>query len=242
MNPMKTLHLTDSCSPAATSFLPADYVQAKEQRRTNLICLSLFSLVLATVILAFLVTDRQRQEARRLQHQTDQAYTLAAERLDQMDTLQQQKKQLLRKAQVTAQLLEKVPRSRILGELTNALPSGCGLLELSLETKTLKVSPPAAATAMEQARQAAQAKKKEAAEDQMIQDVSLKLIGSAATDVQVAQLLARLSSNPLFRQVTLSYSEQKTIDDRSVRKFQLDMKIDTSLAPSVPGPEQETHP
>lgn len=222
-------------APSPASFLPPDYVQAKAQRRTNLVCLSLFALVLLTVVLALLVTDRQRQDVRQLQLQTDQAYAQAAARLDQLDTLEQRKKQLIRKAQITCQLLEKVPRSRILGELTNALPDGAGLLEFSLETKTIRIDrPTSAATAIDQAKQTAQAKKNGAGEPEpIIQEVSLQLVGTAATDVQVAQYLASLSSHPLFQDVTLVSSEQKTIDDRPIRKFRIDLKVASAMPSST---------
>ena len=44
---------------STTSFLPEDYLDQKAERRTNLISLSLFGIVMVSVFAAFLVTNRQ---------------------------------------------------------------------------------------------------------------------------------------------------------------------------------------
>ena len=41
------------------TFLPEDYLAQKAERRTNLICLALFAVVMMAVVGAFLVTNRQ---------------------------------------------------------------------------------------------------------------------------------------------------------------------------------------
>ena len=42
-----------------SSFLPEDYLAQKTERRTNLICLTLFAIVMLGVFAAFWITNRQ---------------------------------------------------------------------------------------------------------------------------------------------------------------------------------------
>ena len=64
-----------------SSFLPDDYLAQKADRRTNLICLTLFGVVMAAVVGAFLVTNRQRTEALAEQKSVNAAYQQAAEEI-----------------------------------------------------------------------------------------------------------------------------------------------------------------
>lgn len=48
------------------SFLPAEYVARKNEMRANIICLSLFGVVMFGVIAAFFVTNRQWLQVRKM--------------------------------------------------------------------------------------------------------------------------------------------------------------------------------
>ena len=87
---------------AEMSFLPEDYLERRNQRRTNVISLSLFVVVMSGVIAAFLVTDKKRIEVRAQKQQIDTDFAEAAKRLQQLDQLQERKQQMMRKAKVTA--------------------------------------------------------------------------------------------------------------------------------------------
>ena len=58
-----------------------------------------------------------------------------------MEQLANTKSQVIAKAQMAADLLERVPRSYLLASITNALPKGASLTQLELKTEK-----PAAAT------------------------------------------------------------------------------------------------
>ncbi|MFA7238309.1 MAG: hypothetical protein WC058_15725, partial [Phycisphaeraceae bacterium] len=171
------------------------------------------------------------------QRQIDASYAEAAKRIDQLDVLQKSKRDLLRKAQVTATLIEPVPRSNLLAELINRMPASLSLLEFELDSK--KVIAPAPGTpgstsgsALSAAANAAAAKSgKKSADDGSIitiprYEVKMHLIGVAPTDIQVAQYLASLSRCPLLSDANLVYSEETRIDDLSMRKFRIDLTLD----------------
>jgi len=218
-----------------TSFLPEDYVEKKSQRRTNIISLSLFVVVMSSIIGAFLVTDRQRAEVYDLQYQVNTQFEEAAKRLEQLDDLQLRKEEMLRKARVTAMLIERVPRSLILAELINQMPSTLSLLELGLTTKVIKnrvvssSSMEAAKLVRRQARKKGQ--QNNSFKSQAIKtDVLLSLVGVAPTDIHVAQFMTALSRAELFDDVNLEFSEEVNISRKHLmRKFRIDLRLNQDI-------------
>lgn len=215
------------------SFLPEDYIERRVELRTNVICLSLFGVVLAGVLGAYFVTSRQRAEVLEHQQQINASFTEAAKRISQLDELQAQKKRLLRKAQVASTLIEPVPRSILLAELINRMPASLTLTDLKLKSKkiqgTVNVAAPAG-SAMSAAALAAKKAKGEAdipdVPEVPTYRVDIELIGIAPTDIQVAQYMASLAQCDLLTNVDLSYSEETRVDDLSVRRFRIDMRLD----------------
>ncbi len=220
--------------PKNMSFLPEDYLEKRIQRRTNLICLTLFILVMGAVAAAFFVTDRQRTEVRQQQRQVQQDFVEAAKRIEQLEQLQRRKQQMIRKAKVTSALIETVPRSVVLAELINNMPTSLSLLEFSMDTKVLHV-PTSAQTALERAKQT-KSKSKNKKEEDAIDEVEIKpteitfqLLGVAPTDVQVAQFMTSLGRSPLFNDVALIFSEQVAVDRQEMRRFRIDLKLNQDV-------------
>jgi Tfp pilus assembly protein PilN len=134
------------------SFLPEEYVERRAERRTNFIMITLFVVVMGSIFAAFVVTDRQRSEVKRMQQVVDAQFEEAAKRLEQLDKLQAQSEQMLRKGEMTNKIRERIPRSNLLAELINNMPPTLSLLELNLETKAVR-NQPKPTTAMQAARQ-----------------------------------------------------------------------------------------
>jgi Tfp pilus assembly protein PilN len=148
-------------------------------------------------------------------------------------------------AEVTASLLERVPRSYLLAEFTNSMPAGVSLIDLSLESRIRSAPAPTAAgkTAFEQKKAELEAKatSKTAAApvaQAKAYDVGLKLTGVAQTDVQVAQFLNKLSRSKLLTDVNLVIVDQYAVDNDKVRKFTLDMMLnpDAQIDPTAKAP------
>ncbi len=214
-------------------FLPEDYLERRLQWRTNIISLTLFVVVMGAVVAAFFVTDQKRAQVRQLQEQVNRDFEEAAKRLEQLETLQQKKQQMIRKAQVTAALLERVPRSLILSELVNAMPTTLSLTELTLDSRPSKNPRKVEVmTAMDQARQKSLAGGKASGvpEPQVPElDVAMQLVGVAPTDLEVSQFMTALGNCDLFTEVTLVFSEQSTIKEQTMRRFRVDLLVNQSL-------------
>jgi Tfp pilus assembly protein PilN len=218
------------------SFLPEDYLEQRVQRRTNFICLVLFVLVMAGVVGAFLISDRQRTELREQRKAVDSQFEEAAKRLEQLDRMQAQKQQMIRKAKVTGMLLERVPRTLVLAEIINNMPTTVTLTEISAITKQV-ASGAKPVTVMQRVKgqKAAEKADKEAGKTGPPEpevkpvEVEMLLVGMAPTDVEVAQYMSALGQSAMFRNVELKYSEQLEVDKQMMRKFRVEFRIPTDL-------------
>src|SRR5688572_19534353 len=122
-------------APNELSFLPDDYLERKARRRTNAICAVLFCVVISAIGGAFTVTERSMRETQQQYERVQQEYTDAAKRIEQVQQMQDKQRKMAQQAELTAGLLEKVPRSFILAELTNGIPTGVSLLDFRLDSQ-----------------------------------------------------------------------------------------------------------
>jgi len=213
---------------ANMSFLPEDYLEKRIQRRTNIISLGLFLVVMAAVVGAFFVTDRQRSEIRAQQAQVNKQFEDAAAWLEQRDKLEERKAQIMHKARITSSLRERVHRSVVLAELINNMPGSVALLGLTLDTRVVKTAKPLGTTALDDAKRAAAGAGAPDADVQQT-DVEIELEGVAPTDVQVAQFMTALSRSKLFTELNLAFSEEITVDDQKMRKFKVELKVNPEV-------------
>lgn len=226
-------------SPSQLSFLPDDYLAQKQQRRTNVICALLFMAVIGGIGSAFTLTERSMRDIQLHYTEVEQQYTEAAKRIEQVRTMQEQQRRMAHQAELTASLIEKVPRSFLLAEITNALPGGVSLLDFTLDSKR-RAAPvaPLAQTAFD-ANKADTTKKKSRGDpgspvrtlpEPKLYDIQMKLTGVAPTDVQVAGFIKQLGESKLFKEVNLVVSDQfkqsgDTTGTNTLRKFTLEVTL-----------------
>lgn len=204
------------------NFVPEDYVQNNESRRTNLLYLALFVVVMAGLSGAFL-TIRMRQRALvAKEEQVNQKMAQAQEAIEQFEQLQARRKTMMKTALTTAELIEPMPRSVLLASLTNNLPVGVSLLRLNLIQKEPKKKSASARTSK---YKNAQNKKQNENATQLSFEKSLEMHiaieGFAPSDLQVAAYIERLGNSTLFENVALVESKEKKIEDVIFRQFKL---------------------
>jgi Tfp pilus assembly protein PilN len=217
-----------------SSFLPEDYLAQKAERRTNVISLILFAVVMLGVFLAFMFTNQRWSQVRAEQASINSRYQQAAEQIQELTELEEQKDEMLQKAELASALVERVPRSILLAELVNRMPDRLSLLELHLSSKEItprkpvkndseksggRLKPKRAATKSEAAEEKAKI------EAPMYQ-VDLELIGVAPTDLEVSHYLVELNAYTLVQDVKLEYSEEKEIEGQTMREFKLRLRLD----------------
>lgn len=214
------------------SFLPEDYIEKKAVRRTNIVCMVLFVVVMGGVAGWYFVNSIQQSEVRELQKQVNTRFEEAAQRLEQLEELQAHKQKMLQKAQVTSVLVERVPRSLVLAELINHMPIQLSLTDLDMDTTTLRTAP-RPRTALQREKSKLDRRKKLEEEEFVVEvpqtEVNLSLVGIAPTDVEIAQFMTALSRHELFYDVSLQFAEQVKVEEQEVRKFRIVMKIDQEV-------------
>lgn len=220
-----------------SSFLPEDYLAQRAERRTSILSLTLFIVVMTAVVGAFLVTNRQWSRVKVEQQEINIHYTEAAKRISELEELERQKQQLVDRAEVAAALVERVPRSILLAELINRMPDAVSLQEFDLKSEKEKVKrPPPSATKVKSitgdAKASASRKptKADEAEERKIEVPSYQVIiemeGVAPTNQHVAEYLTNLGQCSLLRDVELRYSKETKVEEQSVRVFRIRAIID----------------
>lgn len=229
-------NLLKSNENVGASFLPEDYLIRKRERRANMFCLTLFAVVMFGVVAAFFVTNQQGAEVQRQQQAINQRFAQAAKDIEQLKQLEAQKQEMIAKAELTAALLEKAPRSVVLAEVINRLPEQAALLQLELKSDKVKMSIAPTATPTSTRGPQSLAGKGGAAQAQAQQPAtpavvvprmitSISIVGVAASHQDVAAFVSQLQNSDLLDRVNLRYSESTVINDRDLNKFLVQARL-----------------
>jgi len=202
------------------NLLPEDYMARERQKRVNLLYSVLFLVVMGGVLAAAAASEQTHKWTRQVNERVKQAYAEAGDLIKQVQELESTKQRMLKKANTTARLLERVPRSYLLAAVTNALPPGGSLKDFELSTKLHQTTVISKGTKTRY--KAAVAKKIQTSAGM---DVVLTVTGLAGTDVEVARFITEMARCPLMDDVDLVYSEQKKVNKIAMREFQVVMHL-----------------
>jgi Tfp pilus assembly protein PilN len=203
------------------NLLPEDYLVRRAQRRANFLCLGLFSVVMTGVLTATFVSRRSGRHTEQVRNRVNASYADAAEKIAQMQELESRKQAMCERAEITAALVERVPRSTLLAIITNALPPGASLTKVKLDTRVLR------------ARTGGSQKKSKGAKfDKKTEEVTapevfveMEVTGLAENGKQVGRFMSNLGRNALLTGVDLVFIEEKKRDQVTVREFAVKMQL-----------------
>jgi len=207
------------------NLVPDDYIRDNETRRTNIICLVLFVPVVAVLVGLFVTIKVQQRVLTAREKLIDAEMAKAHEAIKQFEQLQAKRDEMWKRVMTTAELLEPVSRSVLLASLTNSLPAGVSLLQLSAVQK--EQSMPRSRTnvaktskyAKRRAKKAAAAAAQQPPEKQLRMYIDIK--GIAPSDIEVAAYIERLGNSKLLENVTLVESREREAEDTTFRQFRL---------------------
>ena len=172
------------------NFVPDDYVQNSESRRTNLIYIVLFAIVMAGLGGSFLTIKVRQKALKNKEEYVNKKMVEAKVSLKQFEELQIKRKEMMKTALTTADLIESVPRSVLLAAITNNLPFGMSLTKVGFEQKEPKIVAPVAAKT---ASKYDAAKEKDNLEPEVsrekLLETNITIEGIAPSDLQVASLI-----------------------------------------------------
>jgi len=208
------------------NFLPRDFTERRGRRRATLLCLGLAGvsvLALAGVCALYVMHAFSVSSLRSV---VEQQYREAGRKIEQLKLLEARKAGLVRKVELSADLLERVPRSHILARLTNALPSDTSLQVLVMSTVEVEVPVLKPTTTKGDNAPALKGRKSKRPEKIWRREIQFRVNGLAMTDVQVAEYIARLTADPLFDEVNLKFSEEFPCETGiTMRRFELTFRL-----------------
>lgn len=229
-----------------SSFLPEDFIRSKTETRANLFTLTLFALVLAATVMTFFVTVKHRSEIRASAEKMDAMYRDEAAKIEELKKLEAQRAQMMEKAEITAALIEKVPRWALLAELTMRMPSNMRLSAVTLKSKRLdpvaqvQAVKPARApkvkslTDIKKPKPPAEPVKPKVAAPKF--DYSIVIAGSTQQNNEIADYIAQLKKVPMLDKIELVYirdgetgGKKSEAPEERVRVFEISAVVRTSV-------------
>jgi len=207
------------------NFVPDDYIQDSESRRTNIMYLVLFALVMAGLAVAFATIKISQHTVAVKERMINERLAKANEAIQQFEQLQKKRNEMMKTALTTAGLFEPVQRSVLLASITNNLPAGASLLKLEINQEELKNtsqsrSQPGRKTKYQQAKNDAD-EPQELSPEKLL-ETKINIEGMASSDLQVAAFIENLGNSALFENVALVESkEEKDTDESKYRRFRL---------------------
>lgn len=202
------------------NFVPDDYAQGNECRRTNFMYIILFA-VMMTALGGSYVAIMIRQRACMASEQVvNERLTKMQEAIKQFEELQTKRREMMKTALTTAELIEPVPRSIVLASLTNNLPKGVSLSTLELIQKQPKPNSGSGTTSKYQATQST-SESDEPVNPEKLLETHIQIGGIAPSDLQVAAYIERLGRSTLVNTVALVESKECKVMENVFRQFKL---------------------
>ena len=204
------------------NFVPDDYIQSNESRRANLLCLVLFSIVMAALG-GSSVAIKIRQRACSAQEALVNAkMTRMEESIKKFEELRTKRTEMMKTALTTAELLEPVPRSVLLASFTNNLPPGVSLIKLDMIQRegAKTAADKAAKTKYEAAQEKGSSSEPRPSWEKSL-ETRMEIEGIAPSDLQVAAYIEHLANSLLLSNVALVESKERKIGDTTYRQFRL---------------------
>lgn len=224
-------------------FLPEDYVQRKAEGRANIIGLSLFCAVMGTVVAAFFVTNRNWKSVHDEREAIAVQYTAAEPEIELLIKLEEQKEQMLQKAEIVTALIEPVPRSILMAELVTRMPEDMTLLTVELKGRRVSDAAPTKQNDAQSQRTSVRGRqagslggtKTGATADEANgkakilpprYEYTITLTGVTPDNGDVADYMEALKLSPLLRRVEMAHTEGRKIKDVELREFKITAEID----------------
>ncbi len=207
-------------------FVPNDYIQQRESNRANSLYLILFAVLMGAIAVTFSILKMRQRAVRGELTALTRQMSQAQEQIAQLEELKSKSKTMMKTMVVTAELLEPVPRSVILASLTNTLPGGVSLLEVSLVEKELQgaTSQASGANRYKPASKTPAAAATETAVRKEV-ETNIEIKGIAPSDIEVATYIARLGGSALLDSVSLVESKEHKIEETRFREFKLHTRL-----------------
>ena len=220
------------------NFVPDDYIQNNETRRTNLIYLVLLLAVMIALGGSFITIKIRQKACLEKEQLVNKRMAQTQETMKQLEELQVKRRAMMKTALTTAELIEPIPRSIVLASLTNNLPPGVSLLKLNMNQKEPKTTGQSTRTSKFQALQAEMKAVEKRISPEKLLETYIDIEGMAPSDLQVAAYIERLSNSNLMNSVALVESKEYKVEENIFRQFKLKATLNNDVHLSKDDVEQ----
>lgn len=222
------------------NFVPEDYIQNNDSRRTNLICIGLLCIILIAIGGAFVAIKMRQRTLNNHEKSLDAEMVKKKEQIKTVEQIQQKRNAMWATATTTLDLIEPLPKSIILSLLTNYLPKDTSLVKIGMIQK--EPQPGAQAAPPADKFQAMQDKEKQAGGQKVskerMYETKMEIEGIAPSDIEVASYIEKLNGSSLLKNVALVESvqmagkdtKQAGNDDEKKRRFKLTAMLNKDLS------------
>jgi len=229
------------------NFIPDDYIQSGQFRRTNLIYIILFTVVMAAIVGVFVTIEARKRVLTNQERVVDAEIARKKDDIKKLQELQSKRNTIWNSALTTAELLEPVPRSVLLALLTNDLPDGTSFLKLELVQQIAKNgSKGVNHSKISHYQKVKNARKKSndvRASTEKRLETHIEIEGIAPSDLQVAAYIEKLGNSRLIAEVALVESKECKLGSvlgdksdksgRTLRRFRLTAKVNKDMEVTV---------
>ncbi len=211
------------------NLLPEDYLAERAKRRATMLFLTLFGLVMIGVTATTFISEGSERTTRTLAANVSAQYDEAAKQIDQMKALQQKHRKLTAKAEDTALLIERVPRSYLLAMVNNSCPEDLTLWKVQIVTEQenlKKATQPKKIGKRLTKKPPKKAKKNK--KDKKSEDVKpprpkiwtkVTVAGWARDFEDVSRLMEKIRANPTISSVDINYTRDVVRQEKNVCSF-----------------------
>jgi hypothetical protein len=205
------------------NFVPDDYAQGNECRRTNFMYIVLFAVMMIALGGSYGAIMIRQHACSASEKVANDRLAKMQEAIKQFEKLQTKRREMMKTALTTAELIEPVPRSIVLASLTNNLPQGVSLSELKLVQKqpTQGSRSPRTTSRYEAAQNASQQDSSEATNPEKLLETHIQIGGVAPSDLQVAAYIESLGQSTVLDSVALVESKELKVESNTFRQFKL---------------------
>ena len=186
-------------------FLPQQWHEQKRDRRVFRYGLVLVGIVVITTFSAFATTMTHWRTVFQTQQSVTAKWDDARQRVQGYLTSERTLKNKLDEAKKVSSLLDIVPKSLLLAELTSVLPKGAFLISIRIDTRIMPGS-----------------------KDPAIAVDKISISGEAPDDPTVSLFVEGLMKSRYFQNIALQYSQQKQISGS--RNFAINMEVRDDFA------------
>lgn len=204
------------------NFLPPSYL-GERRKQLRVMRESMLIVILAGLIIAwYLGTQARVRSLENLVAARQQEVDSVASQMTELGKIEQEREALMHQLQLERDLAQPINHSAVVATLAKLMPPTMALTDMSIQMPIPK--PPAA---KKEESKNSKSSKAAPAEAKAAPLMEVSVVGLAASDLEVADFLGGLTSNPLFSGVKLAYSRSVELKDKEVRgrEFRVEMQI-----------------